>query len=58
MEQAVGQRTDATSAAAERAHREADADRGDHSRPLGRYVTVLTVCGMLVAFTTVVAAPT
>jgi hypothetical protein len=37
MEQAVGQRRDATSAAAERAHRETDADRGDHPRSLGRY---------------------
>ena len=54
----MGELTEATAGVAERARREADAYRGDNPRPLGGYVAVLIVYGVLVALTTVVAAAT
>lgn len=43
---------------ADRARREADEYRGDHSRPLAGYLGVLVVYSVLVAVTTVLAAVT
>lgn len=43
---------------AKRARKEADAYRGDNSRPLGGYLVVLVVYGAMVAVTTVAAALT
>lgn len=43
---------------AKRARQEADAYRGDSSRPLGGYLVVLAVYGTIVALTTVIAAVT
>jgi len=54
----LGEASGTVSGVAERARREADAYRGDNPRPLGGYLVVLGVYGMLLALATVVAAAT
>jgi Protein of unknown function (DUF1360) len=54
----VGEVSEVTGSAAERARNEADAYRGDEPRPLAGYLAVLVIYGLLFAVTTVVAAAT
>lgn len=54
----MGEATEVTAGAAQRARREADAYRGEHPRPLEGYVVVLGSYGILIALTAVVAAAT
>jgi hypothetical protein len=58
LAQSTAQTTEASDAIAERARREADAYRGDNSRPLGGYVAVLLTYGVLIALVAVVGAAT
>ena len=54
----MGDGTEVTGGVAERARREADPYRGDNPRPLGGYLVVLGIYGLLVTLTAVVAAAT
>jgi hypothetical protein len=54
----VGEAAEVRAGVTERARQEADAYRGDNSRPLSGYVAVLTIYSALVALTAVIAAAT
>jgi Protein of unknown function (DUF1360) len=57
-EQLVKEMTDTGADMVGRARQEADTYRGDNPRPLGGYLAVMTIYGVLVAVTTAVAAAT
>ena len=54
----MGEAAEVSAGVTERARQEADAYRGDNSRPLSGYVAVLTIYSALVALTAVIAAAT
>ena len=54
----MGEAAEVRAGVTERARQEADAYRGDNSRPLSGYVAVLTIYSALVALTAVIAAAT